>query len=132
VKQARNGMTVTLGGCVRLRDINGTVRLTRETSATPSFVSPLADTHHSQGVFWDHRWFLEGPLGADLTFRALGAGIKDCPDWRDSGMPRMSLMASPSVWRGDDLIAAPLAGLSGGWSARIVADFHSSVFAIED
>jgi tRNA(Ile)-lysidine synthase len=47
-------------------------------------------------------------------------------------MPQVSLMASPSVWSGDTLIAAPLAGLSNGWSAQIVADFHSGAFGIED
>jgi tRNA(Ile)-lysidine synthase len=29
-------------------------------------------------------------------------------------------------------VAAPLAGLSNGWTAQIVADFHSMAFAIED
>ena len=27
-------------------------------------------------------------------------------------------------WAGETLIAAPLAGLGQGWTARIVADFH--------
>jgi tRNA(Ile)-lysidine synthase len=132
VSQARKGATVTLGGCIMTPDEGGTVRLMREAAAT----SPTVRLHHEAdqplGAFWDHRWFLEGPLHDNLTFKALGDGIKDCPDWRASGMPRTSLLASPSVWHGDSLIAAPLAGLSGGWSARIVADFHRSAFAIED
>ena len=132
VARARNGATITLGGCIMAPEENGTVRLMREAAATSPSVRLQYDADEPLGVFWDQRWFLEGPVHKNLTYRALGAGIKDCPDWRDSGMPRTSLMASPSVWQGDQLIAAPLAGLSGGWSARIVADFHTSAFAIED
>jgi tRNA(Ile)-lysidine synthase len=132
VAQARKGATVTLGGCIMTPDEGGAVRLMREAAATSPTVRLHHDAGQPSGVFWDHRWFLEGPLRDDLMFNALGAGIKECPDWRASGMPRASLLASPSVWRGDRLIAAPLAGLSGGWSARIVADFHRSAFAIED
>ncbi|MDP5085837.1 MAG: tRNA lysidine(34) synthetase TilS [Yoonia sp.] len=132
VGKARKGLTVTLGGCIMSPESDGRVRLTREAAATVDVIRsnhPLTD---AMGVFWDTRWFLEGPLGPDLCFRALGEGIRHCPDWRTSGTPRTSLLASPSVWRGDSLIAAPLAGLSSGWSARIVADFHSVAFAIED
>jgi tRNA(Ile)-lysidine synthase len=130
VAQARKGATVTLGGCIISPAGGGTVRLMREAAAT----KPAERGPNSQatGVFWDQRWFLEGPLTGELEFKALGEGIKDCPHWRDSGMPRMSLLASPSVWDNDTLVAAPLAGLSNGWAARIVADFHSSAFAIED
>ena len=54
-------------------------------------------------------------------------GLLACPDWRATGVPRASLLASPAVWRGDTLIAAPLAGVNDAWQARIVADFHSSL-----
>jgi len=131
VAQARKGATVTLGGCIMTPDGNGTVRLMREAAATTAAKRSIGQTD-ATGVFWDRRWFLEGPLRDGLTYRALGAGLQNCPKWRDSGMPRMSLLASPSVWHGDSLLAAPLAGLSNGWSARIVADFHSTAFAIEE
>jgi len=130
VAQARKGATVTLGGCIISPAEGGTVRLMREVAATKPVIR--ASDSVAKGVFWDQRWFLEGPLSDDLQFRALGEGIRDCPHWRDSGMPRTSLLASPSVWIQGTLIAAPLAGLSNGWAARIVADFHSSAFAIED
>jgi tRNA(Ile)-lysidine synthase len=130
VAQARKGATVTLGGCIISPAEGGTVRLMREVAATKPVIR--ASDVVAKGVFWDQRWFLEGPLSDDLQFRALGEGIRDCPHWRDSGMPRTSLLASPSVWKQGTLIAAPLAGLSNGWAARIVADFHSSAFAIED
>lgn len=132
VAQARKGATITLGGCIMTPGEAGAVRLMREAAATTSAVRLQSDAGRPLGVFWDKRWFLEGPVHDDLTFKALGAGVKECPDWRDAGVPRASLMASPSVWQGGRLIAAPLAGLSNGWSARIVADFHTSAFAIED
>ena len=131
VAQARKGATVTLGGCIMTPEDNSTVRLTREAAATTATERPVT-LDDVAGVFWDQRWFLEGPLQDGLTYKALGEGIKQCPNWRDSGMPRRSLLASPSVWQNDTLLAAPLAGLSNGWSARIVADFHTSAFAIED
>ena len=132
VEAARKGKTVTLGGCIITPDTDGRVRLSRETAATSETVRQKTDELNVTGVFWDQRWFLEGPLEADLQYKALGEGIKYCPDWRDSGMPRVSLLSSPAVWNKDGLVAAPLAGLSNGWSARIVADFHTSAFAIED
>ncbi|EBA13320.1 tRNA lysidine(34) synthetase TilS [Roseobacter sp. CCS2] len=131
VARARKGMTVTLAGCIMTPEPNGIVRLTREAAATAATRRPTPKPDMT-GAFWDHRWFLEGPVQDSLTFKALGDGIMECPNWRDSGMPRTSLLASPSVWEGDVVIAAPLAGLSNGWSARIVADFHSTAFAIED
>lgn len=131
VAQARKGATVTLGGCIMTRDGNGTVRMMREAAATAATQRSI-DQADASGVFWDRRWLLEGPIQVGLIYKALGAGIKDCPKWRESGTPRTSLLASPSVWKGDALLAAPLAGLSNGWSARIVADFHSSAFPIED
>ena len=30
-----------------------------------------------------------------------------------------ALMASPAVWQGDDLVAAPLAGMTNGWRAEL-------------
>ncbi|SIT91574.1 tRNA(Ile)-lysidine synthase [Yoonia rosea] len=132
VAQARKGATVTLGGCIMTPDKGGAVRLTREAAATSAAVRLQHDADLPLGVFWDQRWFLEGPVDDNLSFKALGSGIKDCPDWRAAGLPRTSLMASPAIWQGERLVAAPVAGLSNGWSARIVADYHTSAFAIED
>ncbi|MEJ8563068.1 tRNA lysidine(34) synthetase TilS [Yoonia sp. GPGPB17] len=131
VEQARQGATVTLGGCIMTPADGGVVRLMREAAATKA-VQRDAGIPDTKGVFWDSRWFLEGPLEGDMVYKALGEGITQCPDWRASGMPRVSLLASPAVWQSGALVAAPLAGLSNGWSARIVADFHTSAFAIED
>lgn len=132
VEESRRGQTMTLGGCMLTPGPDGSMRLSREAAATKQVIRNTEDENDVTGVFWDHRWYLEGPLENGQVFKALGDGIKLCPQWRAAGTPRVSLLASPSVWQADALIAAPLAGLSQGWSARIVADFHSTAFAIED
>ncbi len=111
----------TVGGCLITR--KGEMwRVTREYNAVADLIGPTT-------AIWDNRWQLSGPHADDLEVRALGDGIADCPGWRDTGLPRASLLATPAVWRGDTLIAAPIAGLSNGWTAQIVADFHEEAFA---
>ncbi|WP_439156496.1 tRNA lysidine(34) synthetase TilS [Yoonia sp.] len=131
-RQARTGQQVTLAGCVLAPQTDGGARLTREVAATQVGGRPVAGAADTTGVIWDRRWLLQGAIAPGLIFRALGDGLSQCPDWRAAGFPRTSLRASPSVWQGDTLVAAPVAGLTNGWSARIVADFHSAAFAIED
>lgn len=131
VGKAAKGGTATLAGCRISPAPDGGVRLTREAAATTEVVHRGANP--AQGIVWDGRWYLAGPLCAGLRIAALSEdGIRQCPDWRAVAMPRASVLASPAVWEGAQLLAAPLAGLSNGWSARIVADFHQSAFAIED
>lgn len=130
--EAAQGRTVTLAGVIMSRDTSGWTRLTREAAATATIKLPPSGTASATSATWDRRWYLEGPDHNGLTLRALSEGLQDCPDWRASGLPRLSLLASPSIWRGDTLVAAPLAKFANGWSARIVADFHSTAFAIED
>ena len=112
----------TIGGCVLTREKNISWRITREFQAVRGTVC-------ATDAVWDNRWQLDGPHAPDLQIRALGDGIHDCPNWRETGMPRVSLLASPAVWRNDTLISAPLAGYNDEWSARIVADFHSYLLA---
>ena len=76
-------------------------------------------------ALWDTRWRLEGPHAPDLEVRALGESVSTLPDWRETGLPRLTLMASPAVWRGDLLVAVPLVGYNRDWSVQIVADFTS-------
>ena len=99
----------TLHGCLILvSDV--TVRITREFNAVDGHAKPTDG-------FWDNRWCLTGPHAPDLEIRALGDAVKDTP-WRETGMPRQSLLASPAVWRNETLVAAPVAGLSNGWTAK--------------
>ncbi len=107
----------TLMGCVLRKERDG-LRILREFNA-------VRETRGATDAVWDGRWRLEGPHDPAFCVAALGeAGLRLCPDWRDTGRPRASLLASPAVWRGDSLVAAPLAGWGQGWIARIVADFH--------
>lgn len=111
----------TLHGC-RITLSKGVFRLTREAKAVLSLRVPA-------GGHWD-RWRLEGPAAPGQEIAALGAeGLRACPNWRDTGLPRASLIASPGVWQGETLLAAPLAGLENGWKAQIArGTFHSSLF----
>lgn len=112
---AEGGKT-TIAGCIVTRQGN-LIRIAREHAAVASLVTPTS-------ALWDTRWSLDGPHHPSLHIAALGEpGIRRCPDWRATGLPRASLLASPAVWRGETLIAAPLAGKSCGWTARVVADF---------
>ncbi|MGJ8621665.1 MAG: tRNA lysidine(34) synthetase TilS [Yoonia sp.] len=122
---AQSAQATTLAGCVLAPQNDGSLRLMREAAAT----TPAAG---SGSVVWDKRWRITGPATGVFTVKALGQAIADCPGWRETGHPRKSLLASPAIWIDDVFVAAPLAGLSNGWSAQIVADFHSGAFAIED
>ncbi|SFS21972.1 tRNA lysidine(34) synthetase TilS [Yoonia litorea] len=130
--EACAGQTVTLAGVIWLQEKDGRVRLIREAAATAT--SPLSPRTDGQDrtLIWDSRWTISGPSGTGLQVRALADGLQSCPQWRETGVPRRSLMASPAIWDKETLVAAPVAGLANGWSARIVADFHSTAFAIED
>lgn len=109
------GRSHTLAGCL-MTPGRDHLRVAREYQAVRDLATP-AD------MLWDGRWRLDGPSTAGLSVRATGeAGLAQCPDWRAGGLPRSSLLAAPSVWDGDVLIAAPLAGLSQGWTARLAAE----------
>jgi tRNA(Ile)-lysidine synthase len=74
------------------------------------------------GGVWDARWEVSGPSG---EVRALGGeGLRQVPGWREAGLPREVLTVTPGVWQGEVLLAAPLAGVSAGWQARLRRPFH--------
>ena len=102
----------TLAGCrVSLRA--RALRVTREWQAVRGMVA-------APGQLWDRRWQVSGPDFNGLEVRALGeAGLSAVGDWRKSGLPRASLLASPSVWRAEVLIAAPLVASTAGWTAEL-------------
>lgn len=73
------------------------------------------------GDLWDGRWLVGGPVG---EVRGLGAdGLRQVKDWRKAGLPREVLQVTPGVWEGERLLAAPAAGLSAGWTARLQHPF---------
>ncbi len=102
------GIIHTLSGCVVTSSDD--IRFAREFNAVKDLKTPTTQ-------LWDGRWHLSGPHAPDLVVRALGEAVKDTP-WRDTGLPRQSLLASPAVWQGETLIAAPVAGLANGWTAQ--------------
>lgn len=114
VAAARAGKASTLAGC-RLVGHSGRAWLCREHEAVQGLRVPA-------GALWDGRWRLvseaSAPDGAEIA--ALGAeGLQRCPDRRLGGLPRAALLASPALWVGTELVAAPLAGLGNGWSAEL-------------
>lgn len=105
------GRRHSLAGCLispgRVR-----IRIAREYQAVRGIVA-------APGAVWDRRWRLTGPAEAGDEVRALGPeGLRACPDWRAAGRPHLSLIATPAVWRGDRLLAAPQAGFAAGWRAE--------------
>lgn len=110
----RRGAPATLAGCVF--SFEGPVlRISREWAAV---------SHQFCGTdqLWDSRWRLTGPHRTDLRIGPLGNGIDLCPDWRLTGLPRAAMQATPAIWQGELLTAAPLAGFGAGWVAQIVAE----------
>ncbi|WP_052026135.1 tRNA lysidine(34) synthetase TilS [Oceaniovalibus guishaninsula] len=104
----------TLHG-VLLRRQRGSVRLMREPRAVRDTVSRTDDA-------WDGRWCLSGPHDAALTVRSLADRAYAGGRW-----PVGTLAASPAIWRGETLVAAPLQEPGGLWSARLADgrdDFH--------
>ncbi len=102
------GLDATLAGCRARRGW-----LMREPRALGN---PVA-----VGQPWDGRWLVEGPAG---EVRALGAeGLRQVADWRNAGLPREVLLVTPGVWEGERLLAAPCAGVSAGWQARLQSPF---------
>ncbi|WP_347267454.1 tRNA lysidine(34) synthetase TilS [Paracoccus sp. (in: a-proteobacteria)] len=78
------------------------LRLIREPAA--ALRSPPAS---GPGAVWDRRWRIDG-LAPGQELRALGhAPLTDLP-WREAGLDRDEAAASPGVWQGGRLIAAPL------------------------
>jgi len=110
--------SATVGGC-RAVFHRGTMRLTREWKA-------VAETRCEAGETWDGRWLLTGPEDGGLEIAALGeAGLERCSNRKATGRPAASLIAGPAVWRHGEVIAAPLAGLSNGWSAKLIRNEES-------
>ncbi|MEO0771732.1 MAG: tRNA lysidine(34) synthetase TilS [Pseudomonadota bacterium] len=114
----------TLQGC-DISHTKGTIRLTREAGA-------LRGVTARPGEVWDGRWRVTGQNLLNARIAALGEdALRHCPDRGESPLPARSLIASPAVWQGRKLIAAPLAGLGNGWSVellrRVGCDFANDI-----
>lgn len=112
----------TLAGCIIRQMRDGQLHIGREPQAVAALRSPL-------GALWDGRWQIEGPSLAGAEIRPLGAGIAQLPDWRERGLPRSSLEASPAIWHGPELVAAPMAANAPNWTANLCTSYRSNPFA---
>ncbi|MEL6451749.1 MAG: tRNA lysidine(34) synthetase TilS [Pseudomonadota bacterium] len=111
-KSVRGGQTATLDGCQI--SVEGNVAwVYRELNA-------IQDVECEVGDMWDDRWLVSGPEDdPDLKVRALGYdALSGIEGWRELGLPRAALAASPAVWYDDQLIAAPMVGLDPEWTAE--------------
>ena len=108
----RAGKTTTLDGCLMLHK-GDALWIIRELKA-------LEDEKATANALWDGRWRCEttGAVEPDVHIAALGAaGLAECPDWRRLGIPRDALLATPAVWQGRNLVAAPLVKPAAAWQA---------------
>ncbi|MFV2033803.1 MAG: tRNA(Ile)-lysidine synthetase, partial [Halocynthiibacter sp.] len=121
----REGRKTVLHGCM-ISVERDEIRVIREYQAVRGLCA-------EPGEIWDQRWILYGPVYKGLEVRALGeGGLLNCPKWRESGQPRDAIMASPGVWSGAELVAAPHASLSNSWRAELCKgedDFFTSVLS---
>lgn len=116
----RSRRDATLGG-VRFRWTEERLLIVREPRAAQGPV-PM-------GQVWDGRWAMLGPAPQGSEIRALGpTGLRTCPDWQAHG-PREALIVSPALWAGDTLIAAPLAGFSGPFHAKLSQPFAKFILS---
>ena len=109
------GRDMTLQGCL-VASRKDHLRITREWMSVASERCEVTD-------IWDGRWRVEGPDIAGAELRALGKeGLSHCSERRETGLPAVSMIAGPAVWKEGQLLAAPLAGLENGWRAMLVRD----------
>jgi tRNA(Ile)-lysidine synthase len=107
--EVRENGSATLNGCRMLRK-HGQVWVMRE-------YERVKTQQTSADALWDGRWRIAGAARAGDYVAALGPqGLPQCPDWRETGLPRALLLSSPAIWRQGILCAAPLAGMPNGWS----------------
>ncbi|KCV83077.1 tRNA(Ile)-lysidine synthetase [Actibacterium atlanticum] len=124
LKDVVAGETRSLCGCLLMLR-KGQMVILREFNA-------VRETRCPVGQLWDGRWQLAGPDAPDAYIAALGElGLQACPDWRDTGLHRTVLLATPAVWQDARLIAAPLAGLPNGWQAKLTKERSSLIQYLE-
>ncbi len=104
----------TLHGCLVV-PAAGAVSILRE----PRHAAPPVPLARRR---WDGRWETAATPGDGLEIGALGtAGLRARPRWRDTGLPRLALLTTPAVWRGSELVAAPILEPGGKWTFRRIS-----------
>jgi tRNA(Ile)-lysidine synthase len=116
------GKDATLNGC-RFRIKAGDLSIYRELNAVKGRECPTTE-------LWDKRWQMIGPHAEGQSIRALGTeGLAACTGWRDLKIPRDALLVSPAIWQGATLLAAPLAGFSNGWQAKLRVSLNELILS---
>ncbi|KIC51189.1 hypothetical protein RA29_04850 [Tateyamaria sp. ANG-S1] len=113
IAAVRTGQSATLDGC-QVSVENGMIWVFRELNAVKDMVCEVGD-------MWDDRWLITGPEDdPDLEVRPLGyEALAGIDGWREIGLPRAALAASPAVWYNDELVAAPFVGFDDEWTAEL-------------
>lgn len=112
VSAVLNGEGYTLAGC-RILAKGEQVWICREYKA-------VSHQRALPGQLWDARWLLHGGETKGCNVRPLSPeGLRTVPDWRDLQIPGAVLETTPSLWKGEEMIAAPCAGMANGWSATL-------------
>ncbi|MCL4122853.1 UNVERIFIED_CONTAM: hypothetical protein GTU68_050526 [Idotea baltica] len=101
------------------------IEVSREVSAMPLCVG-------DDGMF-DGTWKIsQNGEKSGIMIKALGeTGLSQIKDWRDIGLSRYALMATPAVWRKQQLIAAPIAGMCNGYTCRLTRGYHEFLTSIQ-
>ena len=95
-------ITRSLHGCVVIPQSDNFLRITREHKIVES-------EEVSCPAIWDGRFYAPS-YGKGYKIKSLGrVGLSACSDWRSANRPQTALIVSPSIWKGDQLISAPLA-----------------------
>ncbi|KRW94855.1 tRNA lysidine(34) synthetase TilS [Paracoccus sp. MKU1] len=102
---------LTLDGVI-VEPRQGLLWLIREPVA--ALRSPAAE---GAEAIWDRRWRVEGVRPGEQV-RAVGHEPLPGLDWRGAGLMRDEAAASPGIWTGDRLIAAPVLRPAPGYGAK--------------
>ncbi len=131
IRATTQGVGATLSGCL-IRVKGESIQIGREPASVASMKTPVDQ-------LWDGRWSFHGPSEqcdskrADLHLAALGPeGLRQCKDWRKTGIGRTILLAAPAVWCQHQVVSAPIAGFDAGWRCKRVPgpdDFTAAVLS---
>ncbi|WP_268247220.1 tRNA lysidine(34) synthetase TilS [Paramylibacter ulvae] len=118
------GESTALHGCLIRQASDDRVEISREPNAMPS--------QHGIKELFDNAWEINAvdQIG-DVVVAPVGEnGISQIADWRDLGLSRYALMATPAIWRKEELIAAPIAGMCNGYTCRLTWGYHEFLTSI--
>lgn len=111
------GSRVTLDGAL-FEPAGDRIRVIREPAAALRATPAPADG--DAAVIWDNRWRVSG-LQPGQHVAALGLDALSLPvaGWRASGLGRDEAAATPAIWQGERLIAAPVLRRTGFTAAPL-------------